>query len=386
MNPRVMLVDDETRVLQGLERNLRRDFDLRLHESPEQALEMLKTDRRFAVIVSDMRMPGMNGVQFLAAARKLAPDSVRVMLTGNTDQDTAMRAVNDGEVFKFLLKPCEPERLREVLDAAVQQYRYALAERELLERTLKGSITMLSEVLAIAQPEVFGRAARLRQMVMALAESFPEVPRWQIDTAAQLSQIGCLHVPTEIVTKVHEGDELTADEQRKFYAHAQLGADLLRNIPRLGPVADIVMYQHKAYDGSGFPALGATGDEIPLGARILHVALAHDALRAQGWTDASIMVQLTRDARRYDPHVLAALAKHVDRQNGERRLRVLPHELRDGMVLLEDVCTSAGKLLVCRGHDVTAQVRRFLARFHDEGRLSVHPVLVVDAPTRDAAA
>jgi hypothetical protein len=200
-----------------------------------------------------------------------------------------------------------------------------------------------------------------------------------VDTAALLSQLGCLHVPAPLIAKALQGAAMTPTELREYHAHAQFGAELIRNIPRLTDVADIVLYQHKAFDGSGFPLSGPRGAELPLGARILHVALAYDELRAQGWSDPAIIEELTRNARLYDPDVLQALAQHVARRAGESRLRVTVADLRDGMVVLDDVRDSSGKLLVCRGLEVNAQVRRFLARFHEEGRL-VEQVLVSDVP------
>jgi CheY-like chemotaxis protein len=156
MNERVLCVDDDPNVLAGYQRGLRKQWHLETASSGQAALGLLETQGPYAVIVADMQMPGMNGVELLTRARTLAPDTVRIMLTGNADQKTAVEAVNEGHVFRFLNKPCSAEMLALVLDAAVRQYRLVVAERELLEKTLSGSVKILTEILSLQDPRTFG--------------------------------------------------------------------------------------------------------------------------------------------------------------------------------------------------------------------------------------
>ncbi len=106
-NRRVLFVDDEVNVVEGIKRQVRKSFDVFTATNPREALALVQSEPDFAVIVSDMRMPQMSGVEFLSAVKKARPETIRVMLTGNQDQLTAAAAVNDGEVFKFLNKPCD---------------------------------------------------------------------------------------------------------------------------------------------------------------------------------------------------------------------------------------------------------------------------------------
>ena len=128
----------------------------------------MNDDGPFAVIVADRSMPGMDGIQLLAKVKACSPNTVRMMLTGNADMQTAIDAVNEGHIFRFLTKPCPPESLTASLQAAIEQYRLITAERELLEKTLRGSVKVLCEVLSVVKPTAFGRASRITRYVTAV--------------------------------------------------------------------------------------------------------------------------------------------------------------------------------------------------------------------------
>jgi len=135
--PRILCVDDERHVLSGLSDTLRRHYEVTIAEGGHEGLQALSERGPFAVVMSDFMMPGMNGAQFLAQARILAPDTVRILLTGQTTLDGAIAAVNDGNIFRFLTKPCPPETLLRTLEDAIDQARLVTADRKLLERKLE---------------------------------------------------------------------------------------------------------------------------------------------------------------------------------------------------------------------------------------------------------
>ena len=127
---KVLIVDDDTNLLAGLKRHLRKHFDLFTAEGGTQALDLVKSDGPFAVTVCDMRMPGMNGVEVLAAVKKLAPNTVRIMLTGNVEDVTSTLTGNEGGIFRFYTKPCPPESLARGIEAGIERYRLVTAARE----------------------------------------------------------------------------------------------------------------------------------------------------------------------------------------------------------------------------------------------------------------
>src|ERR1039457_2934499 len=171
MSTKILFVDDDANILAGHQRTLRKDFTLDVALGGEQGLVMILTKGPYAVIVADMQMPGMNGIEFLMKAETKAPDTVRMMLTGNADQKTSVDAVNRGHVFRFLTKPCEPETLMQTLNAGLKQYRLITAERELLEKTLHGSIKVLADVLSLIDPLSFGRGESLCGYMRAYVNS-----------------------------------------------------------------------------------------------------------------------------------------------------------------------------------------------------------------------
>jgi response regulator RpfG family c-di-GMP phosphodiesterase len=188
----------------------------------EEALERISTDGPFAVVVSDMNMPGMNGIQFLAKVRSVAPDTVRMMFTG-TDQSTAVEAINKGEILRFLTKPSTTEVLDAALEAGLAQYRQTIAERNLLSGTLIGTIKLLSEVLAAARPVAFGRTERVRVLVRRLAKKAAPTLMWRAELAALLSQIGCIGLSEEVLTKAYAGKQIVARDAELFREHPQIG-------------------------------------------------------------------------------------------------------------------------------------------------------------------
>jgi len=383
MSARILCVDDEPAVLSAFERGLRGRFEVDTAASGADGLQLVATRPPYAVIVSDMRMPGMDGIQFLAEVKERAPDSVRIMLTGNSDLDTAIQAVNEGNIFRFLCKPCPTDVLVRALEAGVQQHRLITAEKELLTKTLCGSVKMLSDVLALANPTAFGRAARVRRIVQRLAAELKIAQAWELELAATLSQIGLLALPPETLEKLYHGHALVGEEVRMFASHPGIGRDLVANIPRLERIAEIIAYQEKCFDGSGFPTDDRKGADIPLGARILKAALDFDGLCMSGLTPAEALGRMSQRAARYDPSVLAALqaAYRVEVPCEVRRVRVA--DLTGAMIIAEDVRSATGLLLVSRGQEATPSLRE---RLKNLARLvGVQEPIRVMIPVRPAA-
>ena len=314
-NRKVLLVDDEVNVLNGLKRQLRKQFDISTATSGQEALQIAEQEDPFAVVVSDMRMPGMNGVEVLERMQEISPDTTRVMLTGNADQQTAIDAVNEGNVFRFFTKPCPTEILVNGIEMAIQQYKLVTAERELLEQTLVGSVKVLVDVLSLSSPEAFGQTVRIRNWANRIAAHM-KIPRpWEIDIAAALSTLGLAAVPSEVLTKMRAGEELNKVEAGIMVQVPDLGRKLIGNIPRLKTVAEIIYYQDKGYDGSGLPKDDVAGEEIPFGARLLKILKDLGDHSKDFVPSAAAFAKLEESKNLYDKELLSIVSKYFKEQN-----------------------------------------------------------------------
>src|SRR6202453_3582642 len=201
--PHVLCVDDEPRVVDGLALHLRRDYQVRTANGANSALQLLKEHGAPAVIVSDMRMPGMDGATLLKHVKHLHPETTRILLTGDPGRDVAMAAVNEGQIFRYLTKPCPADQLRTAIEAGVAQHRLLIADLVLLQGTLLGCIRALIDVLAITNPVAFGRATRGKRLAVDLAIAAGSSGFWQLEAAAMLSQVGYISLPTEQIGRAH---------------------------------------------------------------------------------------------------------------------------------------------------------------------------------------
>lgn len=376
MDPKILCVDDEPNILAAFERQLRREFDVAIAAGGAEALDLVEKEGPFAVIISDMRMPGMTGVELLTRMSQVAPDTVRIMLTGNADQQTAIDAINDGHIFRFLTKPCAPELLARTVAAGVEQYRLVNAEKELLEQTLHGTITTLTEVLELANPKAFGRAARVRRLAGKLAKRLQVADPWQLEVAAMLCQLGCIAVPADVLDKAARGAALAPQEATLLAHQARTGRDLIAHIPRLERIAEILLYQDVRFNGFGASQGGRRGNDIPIEARILKVALDFDSLRDRGESEAEALQTMSQRPGWYDPIVLARLREVLDTAPRYQPRSVGAADLTCRMILHEDVLTPKGGMLVGKGQPITPPLLMRLKQFADNGGIR-EPILVL---------
>ncbi len=245
MADRILFVDDEPAVLEGYKRILYPEFPIDIAEGAANAFAVMEKNGPYAVVISDMRMPVMNGAEFLGKVRQSSPDTVRMLLTGYTDLNAAIEAVNQGNIFRFLTKPCETEVLAHAITAGIELYRLITAEKELLEKTLVGSIKVLADVLSAASPETFGRSMRIAHCVRHILAKTKLPSPWCIEAASTLSQLGCITLESDLMQRAFAGAALTEEEQAGFNAHPNAAMELLKNIPRLESTAWIIGQQLK---------------------------------------------------------------------------------------------------------------------------------------------
>lgn len=348
----VLCVDDEPRVLEGLVLNLRRHFRVSTAVNGQAGLQIVDSDPP-AVVVSDMRMPEMDGAAFLSQVKEHSPDTVRLLLTGYTDIESAIAAVNHGQIFRFLTKPCNSQVLLTAVQAAAEQNRLITAERVLLEQTLHGSIKTLTDILSLTNPLAFGRALRLKQQSAELVGALGLPMSWQIEVAAMLSQIGCVTLLPATYEKLYYGRPLSNEENDVVQHLPEVTVQLLENIPRLEGVRAILRAQTYNFDGSGSPTGAPKGEAIPVGARVLKVVGDYDALESANNEPDVAAGTLQARRGRYDPQLLDAFIR-LKTSGPTRGLVELPlTSIRPGMFLAQGVTSTSGLLLVARGQEVT---------------------------------
>jgi CheY-like chemotaxis protein len=360
MNRKVLCVDDEENVLRAFERNLRLHFEIETAAGPLAGLAAIAQRGPYAVVISDLRMPEMDGIQFLSAVRKQSPDSVRLILSGNADLQAVIAAVNEGSIFQFLTKPCPADTLRSAIDGALKQYQLVIAERELLEHTLNGSVAMMTEVLSVVSPLAFSRASRIRGHVRHMATQLELPNLWEFDLASMLSQIGCIAVPSEILEKRHACTALTAEEQKIFASHPSVGQKLLARIPRLEVIADIIGYQMMPFRELRDLKIS---DVVRVGAQMLMTAIRLDEAVSGGASQESALKFMTDRPEVYQPRLTIALGSAqvgaVEMEVRTIRMR----DLRPNMIINEDLWAQNGLLLVAKGQSISEPVIARLLNF-----------------------
>ncbi len=306
---------------------------------------------------SDMRMPGMSGAQLLAKVKELAPDTVRILLTGYTDLNSAIEAVNDGHVYRFLTKPCSKELLVSSIAEAIEQYRLLKVEHNLLEDTLLGSIKVLADVLNAANPEAFGRSLRIARYVRHMVAKLGVGPHWSYEAAAALSQLGCITLDTDLILRAYTGAELSVEERKLFNSHPEAGARLLEQIPRLGPVAWMISHQLSEEIPSHVPGLSEAAEkQTLLGAKILRLAIAFDSMRMSSFSPAQAVEKFLSQYKDIPREAIEAL-KTLGPVPTQMQLRkISTSKLAVGMYLDQEIRNKQGMLLVPKGQEITQPI------------------------------
>lgn len=359
MNNKILCVDDEESILRGFQLNLRKDFELHLASNGVEGLEVFDREGGFALVLSDMRMPQMNGATMLSEIKGRDPEVVTVLLTGHTDFESAMAAVNEGSIFRMLSKPCPPEMLIRVLNDGLAQHDLITSKRILLDQTLRGAVDALAQSLSTAKPLFFGRAQRVRRIANELAETMKIPDAWRVDIASTFSQLAYISIPETLVEDVYYKRELALEVRQMV---KQLPDDtqlLIEKIPGLEEVGEILAkltVQHR------FEEDDETG--LRKAASILRVALDFDYYEEQGH-DRSLIVQTLKSKKDiYDPEVTDCLSQLLVVAEQQFKLEVIPiRKLDVGMRLAQELRLEDGFLVASCGADVDRQLLRVIRNY-----------------------
>ena len=416
----VLCVDDEPNILSALRRTLRPcGWRVLCAEGASDALALLEREP-VDMVVSDMRMPGMDGAQLLEAVAQRWPQAVRILLTGHADVSAIVSAVNRGQIWRYINKPwddndvmqalrqgierCalqrEKQRLEALTQAQNEQLRVlnaSLEERveqrtaelvqahDRLKKSYLASIKSFSNLIELRGGPLVGHSRRVADMARRIAQIMgrPDAQTQEIFIAGLLHDVGLIGLPDVLLAK--PVPRMSPEELTLYRRHPLLGEQALLALDDMQPVATLLRAHHERWDGQGFPDAKA-GADIPLGARILAVADTYDDLQSGHIAAAALTSQEARAVMargrgtQFDPEVLEAFLHITEPSSPTRRApprAVMTGQLEPGMVLAKDLVSGDGVVLLAADHKLTAdliqRVRSYERREGLQLVLHVHP-------------
>ena len=360
LKSRVLLVDDDERLLKGAKRILHKTVNLHTAVGGAKALEMLEAGGPYAVIISDQNMPDMKGTVLLEQVSKRWPTTVRIMLTGNNDLQTATSAVNSGQIFRFLNKPCDTKDLVKAIQDGQQQYNLLTAEKELLEQTLSGSVKVLVDVLALTNPKAFEIASEVNTLAKVFTRIETIERPWEFEIASMLWPLGDIALPIELLAKITNGIQLEASEKDLVNESPKFARDLICNIPRMENIAQTIYYAGKNFDGTGYPNDKVKGQDICQQARLLHILIDFVKTRSNlGCSNLETFKRLKEKSHLYDPQLLSEVAKMLkdqpelktDIQAEVVTLNLM--SLEEGDIIVDDIIDNQNRKLLSANNKLT---------------------------------
>lgn len=346
MSGKILFIDDDRLLLNTMERNLGFDFDVEIAEGGEQGLEVIERSGPFAVVVVDMQMPKMNGLQTIAAAREKMPNAVFLMLTGNQDQGTAINAVNEGQVFRFLNKPCQVTEIKAAIEAALRQHELLTAEKELLYGTFSGAINLMTDIIEMRGDLQFD-SGRMAETIGQLAEHLSVEIGWEEKVASRVLLVGVSMLGHNEISQLETLDP-TSTEHKALFAHiCELSAKMIEKIPRLEGIAELLraLPETKSY--------GPTAERDEVMATLLNVVFYWNFLTCRGLSAAESELTICKIMPDLNQKVLEGITFLQDNQDEHELIEVKVSELCEGMVAQENIDSENGDRLVTGGRRLT---------------------------------
>ena len=416
---KVLFVDDEENILRSLERLfMDQEYPLLTAASGEEGLRLLEANPDIGLIVSDQRMPGMSGVEFLARARQAAPETLRIVLTGYADLHATMDAINRGGAYRYITKPWNDDDLLQTIRDALTHCQLLQANRRLTEqvnrqneelkewnsglksRVLEQTTTIRkqNEELSAKNEHVqetfnktivaFSRLVelcgmRLKNHAQNVAELSVNVARElglpakeveTIRTAALLHDIGKIGIPEVILDK--KAAEMNGKEKRIYMQHTVRGQTAIDVVEDLREAGVLIRHHHEHYNGKGFPD-GLAGDAIPLGARIITIADCLDREIGDMRDEMALEVVLGKMTLQlglvFDPSLMSHFkryARYVYYANSAKlregiETELHPNELIEGLTITRDAYSGTGLLLLSKGMVLDRTMIQSIRRYHE---------------------
>ncbi len=405
---KLLILDDEQSILNSLKRLfIREKYDVTVTPSWSEALELIKSNS-YALVISDQRMPEMQGSEFLGKVKEAQPHCTRILLTGYSDIEAALEAINQGEVYRYILKPWdETELLKTVKDGTERSL--LIQENEKLNEKLKKQNSELIDLNQTLEVKVEERTKEISSLNKKLKSSFlgtvksmgklsemhsstvgshsKRVAKICKDIARGLGLTGRMLLAIEIAAFLHDigkvgvsertlktpETSLSLEDHENLKRHALIGESIVKSIPHLEEVAHIIRHHHEKYDGTGYPDQ-LSGDKIPIGSRIIHVADAFDKILNSKANLNKINIEDAFNKIKhhtyshFDPIVIQQLNNLMMQGKIQAdyaiEFEISPQELKPGMLLARDIKTSKGLRLIQKNTLIEPKHISRITQFH----------------------
>ena len=357
MATRILLVDVQGGSLAARAASLTPEREVVVSYNLAEAIALLNQLPPFAEVLCTCGSSDGDGIAFLAQALECAPKTTRILLVPHDHLDVVFEALNRDHIFAFLPDDCAPETFLHTIESAEKQYATNMAESELLEKTLNGSLQLLSEVLAMAAPKQFGRSQQLRECIHHLGTEMKAESLWELETAAMLAPLGYMTLPPTLLKKLNAAEDLSPEEQQIITRLPDTTSKLINHLPRLERVAEMIRFQNKEFNGKGFPEGAVMGDQIPLGARMLKVLNDLLDLEAKKKFKPTALAMMKDRFGVYDPAVLEAAHTCLVTQAttpdmvGVQELSAA--DIKAGQLLMDNAETKDGLILLIAGSRIS---------------------------------
>jgi response regulator RpfG family c-di-GMP phosphodiesterase len=398
----ILFVDDEVNVLNALERAflIENEIKVFIANTAQEGVKILEQEK-INLVVSDEKMPVVQGHKFLNYIKNKYPDIIRIILTGYADANAIIESINQGEVYRYLKKPWDNNELKIIIRKALeysdlkkkneemqkiikQQNRDLRLfnldlENNITERTDQLKKALLTLKLSIKDKNYFWQMAELYILIISLihkelskytqriVESVKklcdELPisneeKDKILLAAYVHDIGLLNISHEYFTLTNSAG-MTEEQRRIYFEHPLIGSHLIKPVKELEEVADIILAHHENYDGTGFPAR-KWGDKLPLGAKIIRIVSEFDSLLTTNKQNILETLEvLQKKEKQFDPELLAVFIKQVEKDMklaSDLGFETTLSNLKSGMLIQEDIFLNNKMLLFVKGKMIDEEV------------------------------
>ncbi len=366
-NKKILYVDDEVNLLSSFRSLMRKeDFETFLLQDSTMIEEMLEKSGPFAVVLSDQRMPGLTGAELLETVANIHPETIKMLVTGYSDYDEMVQAINNGGISHYISKPWKDEELKSIVRTMYKRYnlasenKYLLSElkskhaklKELLDGTILESTHLLVDVLSYINPHAASQTDRVKSAGLPILEKIADLShqeRWEISVAFDLFNLGFAVMPTWVQLALNKEGLSAAGRFSICNDHHLLAAQLLERIPGFEGAARIIQLSGKNFNGTGSPEnVKISGKDLPLGARFLKIFIDMDKLSSPHFKDIEILKSMSEQTAKYDVELLNRVIESFTEVNElkSKELMVYSQDLMPGMLILQTIQTVSGIKLV----------------------------------------